>query len=145
MRTLVDRSFDKVKYYGYGPYESYEDKKTASYPAVFETTVKGLHEDYIKPQENGSRCGCRFVELSDGQNIIRADGLDFSFNVSHYTQEELTEKKHNFELTECENIVLCIDYRQSGIGSNSCGPETNDKFKIKGGFEFKIQVSNRNI
>lgn len=145
IRAFVDKSFAKVKYYGYGPYESYEDKKLASYPAVFETTVKALHEDYIKPQENGSHCGCRFVELSDGQNIIRADGLDFSFNVSHYTQEEFTEKKHNFELTECENIVLCIDYRQSGIGSNSCGPETNDKFKIKGGFEFKIQVSNRNI
>lgn len=71
--------------------------------------------------------------------------MDFTFNASYYTQEELTEKKHNFELIECENIVFCIDYRQSGIGSNSCGPETNDEFKIKGEFEFKIQISNGNI
>ena len=145
IRTFVDKSFDKVKYYGYGPYESYEDKKLASYPAVFETTVKALHEDYIKPQENGSHCGCRFVELSDNKNVIRADGEDFSFNASHYTQEELTAKKHNYELKECNDTVLCIDYKQSGIGSNSCGPETNDEFKIKGEFEFKIQVSNRSV
>ena len=71
--------------------------------------------------------------------------MDFTFNASYYTQGELTEKKHNFELIECENIVFCIDYRQSGIGSNSCGPETNDEFKIKGEFEFKIQISNGNI
>lgn len=145
IRTFVDKSFDKVKYYGYGPYESYEDKKLASYPAVFETTVKALHEDYIKPQENGSHCGCRFVELSDNKNVIRADGEDFSFNASHYTQEELTAKKHNYELKECNDTVLCIDYKQSGIGSNSCGPGTNDEFKIKGEFEFEIQVSNRSV
>ena len=54
----------------------------------------------------------------------------FSFNASEYTQEELTEKEHNFELQPCGSTVVCIDYAQNGIGSNSCGPELQSKYKF---------------
>ena len=57
-------------------------------------------------------------------------GENFSFNASHYTQEELTEKQHNFELCPSDYTVLCIDERQSGIGSNSCGPMLLPKYRL---------------
>ena len=57
-------------------------------------------------------------------------GEGFSFNVSHFTQEELTEKGHSFELEECGSTVLCLDYRHNGIGSASCGPALNEKYKL---------------
>ena len=46
----------------------------------------------------------------------------FSFQASPYTQEELTRKAHNYELEKCGETVLCVDYKMSGVGSNSCGP-----------------------
>ena len=61
--------------------------------------------------------------------IVSTEG--FSFNASHYTQEELTEKGHNFELEECGSTVLCVDYRQNGIGSASCGPDLMRKYALE--------------
>lgn len=54
----------------------------------------------------------------------------FSFNASVYTQEELTEKAHNFELAPSGFTVLCLDYRQDGIGSASCGPELRKEYRL---------------
>ena len=138
LRMRLPESFDRVRYYGMGPYESYPDKHSASFPAVFEAEVGELNEDYIFPQENGSRCGCRYVELTGGKGLVRAEGNDFSFNASYYTQEELTEKRHNYELEKCGGTVLCIDHGQSGLGSNSCGPGPREDMKIKGEFTFSV-------
>ena len=64
-----------------------------------------------------------------GLRAWQPDG--FSFNASHYTQEELAQKKHNFELEECGHVVLCLDAAQSGMGSNSCGPELLEQYRVK--------------
>jgi beta-galactosidase len=131
LRLFLPKAFEQVQYLGLGPYESYEDKRQASYWSRFDATVTGLHEDYIKPQENGSHCGCAWVTLSDAKTELKvtADGA-FAFNASHYTQEELTQKKHNFELVPSGETVFCVDYRQSGIGSASCGPALAQEFQI---------------
>lgn len=98
---------------------------------LFTADVKAMHEDYIYPQENGSHHDCDFVELSGGRLCLTVAGTDtFAFNASVYTQEELAEKAHNYELEESPYTVLCIDYRQSGIGSNSCGPELLEKYRL---------------
>lgn len=77
----------------------------------------------MKPQENGSHFGCARVTITDGAGAVTVTSLeDFSFNLSHYTQEEMTEKMHNYELTESPDNVFCFDCKMSGVGSNSCGP-----------------------
>ena len=82
-----------------------------------------MHEDYLKPQENGSHYKCRELIVGDeNQNKIFVYAKDFSFNVSHYTEEMLEKAEHNFELKESDSVVLCIDTKMSGIGSGSCGP-----------------------
>ena len=58
------------------------------------------------------------------------EGDSENTGISIYTQEELTEKKHNFELVPAENMILCLDYAQNGIGSNSCGPELLGKYRL---------------
>lgn len=131
LKILLPKSFQRVEYYGYGPYESYCDKHRASYIDRFETTVDKLHEDYIKPQENGSHYGCSYVKISSKKRILSVFGKEpFSFNASNYTIEELTVKKHNFELEEADFVTLCVDYMQSGVGSNSCGPELMEKYRL---------------
>lgn len=140
LRLFLSDDHDQVEYFGYGPNESYEDKNLASYFGVFSCDIRDMHEDYIKPQENGSHMRCRYVSV-DGITVT-AD-KPFSFNMSKYTQEELTEKKHNFELNESGYTVLCIDYKQHGIGTNSCGPEPLKQYSFceeKFGFKFRIKV-----
>ena len=100
-----------------------------------------MHEDYIRPQENGSHFDCDYVILQGGKATLTVAGEEtFSFNASVYTQEELTEKAHNYELEESPYTVLCVDYRQSGIGSNSCGPELAEEYQLnEEAFEFRVR------
>lgn len=147
LRLFLPKSYQSVRYYGYGPYESYPDKHRSSYIGLFEQEVAKLHEDYIFPQENSSHCGCRYVSLTgsvDDPELFVTSDADFSFNASEYTQEELTAKMHNYELEKSPYTVLCLDYKQSGIGSNSCGPELLSKYRFdEEHFEFKLQLNIR--
>lgn len=132
LRLFLDNSFDNVRYYGMGPAESYCDKHRASTHGLYAMRVEEMHEDYIRPQENGSHYDCSYVVTEGEKWGLAAFGeKEFSFNVSHYTQEELTEKKHNFELVPCGDMVLCLDYAQCGIGSESCGPGLPEKYRFE--------------
>jgi len=141
LRMFLPERFENVEYYGYGPYESYIDKRRASYKGKFKATVDELHEDYIRPQENGSHYDCRYVKLTDKDgNGILCTAESLSFNASYYTQEELTAKAHNYELEKSGYTVLCIDYMQSGMGSASCGPQLAEKYRLNGNFDFKVSI-----
>ncbi|MBP1545380.1 MAG: glycoside hydrolase family 2 [Oscillospiraceae bacterium] len=131
IRLFVPKSFDKVQYFGFGPAESYIDKHRASYMGNFTSAISDMFEDYIRPQENSSHYGCKHMTLI-GENVkvnFRSD-KDFSFNASEYTQEELSSKRHNFELEKCCDNVICIDHMMAGVGSNSCGPALAEKYRL---------------
>ena len=139
LRLFVDRSFDSVEYFGYGPTESYIDKHNSTWLGNFSAKIKDLHEDYIRPQENGSHFACRYLSVKSGADIIKVLATEqalkspwkgFSFSASEYTQEELASKKHNFELEKCEFNVICADFAMAGVGSNSCGPALAEKYRI---------------
>ena len=148
LRLFLPKEMSRVTYSGIGPVESYIDKKWAGYHGVFTSEVKDMHEDYLRPQENGSHHDCDYVTVaSAGQGAGKGISLTvvaeepFAFNVSCYTQEELTAKAHNYELEEAPYTVLCIDYRQSGIGSNSCGPQLLEKYQLnQEKFTFEVRL-----
>lgn len=131
IRLFLPKTFDKVEYFGFGPYESYADKHQASYIGLFSSDIRDMHEDYIRPQENSSHCGCKHMTVSDGKIGVRfTSSEDFSFNASEYTEEELAEKRHNFELEKCSSNVICVDGKMSGVGSNACGPALAEKYRL---------------
>ena len=131
MRFFFERDLNCVEYYGYGPNESYCDKHRSAYKGLFDSTVRAMHEDYIRPQENGSRFGCEYVELYNKTDRLRfASDSDISFSFSEYTQEELAGRKYNFELERFAGNVFCIDYKMSGVGSASCGPELLPQYRL---------------
>lgn len=142
LRLFLDSKMESVEYYGMGPGESYCDKHQSTSHDIYCTNVADLHEDYINPQENGSHFDCSYVKIEGGGFGIAALSPDkISFNASFYTQEELTEKQHNFELQPSGSVVLCLDYAQNGIGSNSCGPRLLDKYRFdEKEFEFNIML-----
>lgn len=131
LRLFLPKEMEQVTYYGVGPDESYCDKHRAGSHGEYSTTVAALHEDYIRPQENGSHWDCDYVMLhGSGTKLTAVSSVPFCFNASHYTQEELAEKGHNFELESCGSTVLCLDYAMNGIGSNSCGPELMEQYQF---------------
>ena len=131
VRLFLPKRFETLSYYGYGPNESYVDKRRSSYLSRFESTVTSSFENYLKPQENGSHYGCEEVTVCDGSgSSVNVQGGGFSFSALHYTEEELTEKRHSFELEEYDGTVLSIDGAMSGIGSNSCGPVLAEKYRV---------------
>ena len=131
LRFFVPKNFDRVEYLGFGPRESYCDKHRASYLGKFTALVSEMHEDYVKPQENSSHFGCKYMKLfSDNISVTFAGSGDFSFNASEYTQEELSAKAHNFELEKSQDNIICIDSRMAGVGSSSCGPALADEYRL---------------
>ena len=125
----VERSMRHVTYYGYGPDESYIDKREHCYVDMFQAEVEDLHENYIRPQENGSHYHCRYVSLENEKYRLLAEADNYlDFNVSDYTVEELAGKRHNFELEPASGSLLSLDARMMGIGSNSCGPDLQEEF-----------------
>lgn len=132
VRMFLDKKLSDVRYFGMGPQESYRDKHQAASHGLYRSDVNDLHEDYIRPQENGSHYDCGYVELNNSRyGIVAFTENTFSFNASYYTQEELEKKTHNYELTESDSVVLCVDYAQNGIGSNSCGPVVLDQYRFQ--------------
>ena len=131
VRMFLDKKLSAVRYFGMGPQESYCDKHQAASHGLYQANVDDLHEDYIRPQENGSHYDCEYVELNNSRyGIVASAEKAFSFNASYYTQEELEKKTHNYELAESDSVVLCVDYALNGIGSNSCGPVVLDQYRF---------------
>lgn len=146
LRLFLPGNMERVKYCGIGPAESYVDKRRAGWHGVFEGAVRAMHEDYVRPQENGSHHDCDYVTVYGEQAALTVAGREtFAFNASVYTQEELTRKAHNYELEESPYTVLCVDYRQSGIGSNSCGPVLLEKYRIGEAFRFAVRMAPESI
>lgn len=142
LRLFLPESMNEVAYYGLGPAENYMDKRRASFHGLFSSGVKEMHEDYLRPQENGSRSDCDFVTVKGGAASLSAvSERTFSFNASVYTQEELTEKSHNYQLVPSGCTVLCLDYRHNGIGSASCGPKLRKEYRFdEEEFTFEVKL-----
>ena len=131
VRMFLDKKLSDARYFGMGPQESYRDKHQAVSHGLYRANVGDLHEDYIRPQENGSHYDCEYVELNNSRyGIVASAEKAFSFNASYYTQEELEKKTHNYELIESDSVVFCVDYALNGIGSNSCGPVVLEQYRF---------------
>jgi len=143
LRFFLSDGQEKLTYFGSGPYESYIDKKYASYIGIFDSDANSEYVDYIKPQEHGSHCETEWLEVSGNSRYMRVQAIDtpLSFNLSKYTSEELATKAHNFELEKCGSTVLTVDYKQCGIGSTSCGPELYEEHRFsENEFEFRFVI-----
>ena len=142
VELTLPKSSQQVSYLGYGPQECYIDKHHLAWFDAFESTVEDMHEDYIKPQENGNHYHCRKASVGNGTNGVTAyAATSFDFSVSNYSDYELAVKKHNYELEESDFVTMHIDYKNSGVGSNSCGPQLLPQYQMNDKeFEWEYQL-----
>lgn len=132
LRLVMPQGAEQMSYFGYGPMESYCDKNLAAKLGEYHTTVYENYEPYIVPQENSSHWNCRWAEVhkAGGHGLLFLAEQPFAFSASHYSPEQLTEKKHYYELVREHETTVILDYRQSGMGSNSCGPYLNERYRF---------------
>jgi len=143
LQLCMPEGNEMVEYFGYGPHESYIDKQKSTWKSRFTASVDTMHENYLRPQENGSHYATEWATVTNSQGIgllfIGRD--DFSFNVSHYTPEDITQACHPYKLQRRDETIVNIDYKMSGVGSNSCGPELLPQYRFYGeDIQFKLRI-----
>ena len=132
MRLTMPEGAEQMRYFGYGPNESYVDKRLASKLGEYKSTVTENYEPYVFPQENSSHWGCRWADVHTvaGHGFLFTSCEPFSFNASHFSPEQLTKTRHHYELKREPETTVMLDMRMDGIGSNSCGPELAEKYRF---------------
>jgi len=128
----LSESLDQLQWFGRGPHENYSDRKESADVGLWQSTVEEQFVAYPKPQETGNKEDVRQLWLTDstGNGIrIVADSV-FSMTALHYTAQDLAAADHPTDLTPRDETILCIDYRQQGLGNSSCGPVCMDQYLI---------------
>lgn len=125
MRFLLDKGCEHVCWYGRGPSETYADCKEGNRIGYYHSTAEQFYFPYVVPQETGNHEDTRWAGFVTKQgNMLLFEAKDrFAFGALHYSQEELTRAAHSNEPERIEDIILCLDYAQHGLGSASWGAE----------------------
>ncbi|MDR3195169.1 MAG: glycoside hydrolase family 2, partial [Tannerella sp.] len=114
----LDKSLNRVEWYGRGPQENYPDRKTGYKTGIYTATVQDMYEPYLIPQDYGLRTDNRWVRLTDAEG----DGLQFkvnerfNFNVYPFSTENLTKAVYTYQLQEQDGVTFNLDYATSGVG-----------------------------
>ena len=83
--------------------------------------------NYVRPQEHGNHMDVKMLRIGK-MEFFSNDA--FEMNVSKYSTDSLYKAEHTDELVEDGKVHLRIDYKVSGIGSNSCGPALPEKYRL---------------
>ena len=105
---------------------------------MYESSAEKEYVPYIRPQEHGNHYNTKYMKLGEF-SFVSDKGFDM--NVSEYSTEEIASKNHYFELEKNGVTNVRIDYKNSGIGSGSCGPQLTEKYRMMDKsvhFEFSI-------
>lgn len=134
----LPKKYGAFEYDGYGPYESYIDKRLASEYGSYRSTAKKEYFPWIKPQETGSHYGSERLKIDNAFTITAEK--PFSFSVLPYSVEQLRKAKHHFELPKSDRVYVHLDVAMSGVGTASCGPKLAEKYQApkKGKNTFRI-------
>ncbi|MCQ2454966.1 MAG: DUF4981 domain-containing protein [Clostridia bacterium] len=124
--TLNKNSKD-FEYFGMGPYENYLDMHHASKVDFYKSNADKEYVNYVRPQEHGNHIKTKLLNI--GKLSFTTDKT-FEFNVSDFSVAQLYKANHTDELKKDGKIHLRIDYKVSGIGSNSCGPKLKKQYQL---------------
>ena len=135
----LDKALSNVGYYGRGPRENYVDRKTASFFGIYRTDVKGLFENYVRPQDNGYRGEVRWAEFTDrkGKGVKFSASEPLYLQAQEYNWEDLEFARHRNQQQRFRTPLVAgpvnyvnLDVRQLGLGGASCGPNPQQKYRF---------------
>lgn len=144
LRMALNGQLEKVRWYGRGPQENYSDRKEAADVGEYSRSVTDMLEPYERPQGMGNREDTRWVRLTNaddrGLTIVADEKLNFT--ALHFTDQDLRQADHLYQLKPRKETILSLDYGQMGIGNASCGPTPLPQYYItskSAGLSFSIR------
>jgi len=144
LNIVMPKNFEKMKYIGYGPVETYCDRFRSQILSEFETTVTENFEHYVKPVESSAHYRTKLASVSDenGNGLIFADTSKdgFLFNAKHYSDKQLLETQHDDELTELDETIVSVDYKMHADCPGFASLEPWRTFDEKE-FEFSFDIA----
>lgn len=139
VNLVLDNRFQQADWYGRGPQENYQDRKTAAFVGRYTLPVQQLMHPYIRPQENGYRTEVRRVAFHDEQGrgvaFTAVDTL-LSFSAHHQLNSDFDEgdqkiQRHTFDVPHRKLVNVNIDYKQMGVGGDdSWGARPHAEYMI---------------
>lgn len=120
----LPKEMRNVTWYGLGPEENYPDMKSASLMGVYRANVEEMHVEYAMPQENGHRCNVKWLAVgNDTKSLLICAKKEVGIDVHDYMIKDLADAKHVGEIRHCQETIVHIDMKHSGVGTNACGEE----------------------
>lgn len=121
MQVPVSKSLDRLTWYGRGPHENYIDRNKSADVGMYSISVKDDFVHYVMPQESNNRTDVKWFKLtnSSGKGLYVAGEQPLGISAWPYTQENIEEAKHTYDLEEADFITLNIDHKQMGVGGNN--------------------------
>ena len=138
-----------VRWYGRGPLENMPDRQRGALLDVWESRMDEL--PYVLPQEYGLRTDCRWIELEFESRKLRIEVLEptaLHMSAIRHRDRDLFDARDVTELAECENTVVHLDVAHRGVGTASCGPDVDDRYKIGTGkfrFAYRMKITRRRV
>jgi len=131
-RFRVPSAYDRLVWFGRGPHDSYCDRKESAFVGRYEATVDEQWVPHIRPQENGNKTDVRWIAVLDatGAGLVLCGMPVVEASVHRYTAEEISNAAHQSDLAPGKTVVVNVDFRHGGLGSNSCGPPPLPKYLL---------------
>jgi len=126
--------FENLAWFGRGPHENYTDRAESAFLGIYRSDVGGQFVPYILPQECGNHTDTRWLTLDNGTAGLRIEGdCPLEFSALHHSPADLFAARHTTDLPLREETWLTVDYRQRGLGTGSCGPQTREEYAVSPG------------
>ncbi|MEM7548588.1 MAG: glycoside hydrolase family 2 TIM barrel-domain containing protein [Bacteroidota bacterium] len=137
VQMQIPSDMENISWLGKGPHENYIDRKEGAIVGLYNYSLDEFMEPYLVPQENGNRADVRWASFKNQSTgiLFDADSLIY-FSAFPYTQKQLTEARHPYDLEKQDLITLNIDYAQSGVGgidSWSWWGRPMEQYRLKSG------------
>jgi beta-galactosidase len=137
MNMRISQLLGNVEYYGRGPWENYQDRRTSAFVGRYKTRCDSMYTPYVRPQESGYRTDVRWVKLTDDLGnglLIEADSL-IGFSALPFDYTDLATYawggKHINDLVVRDFIDLNIDHLQMGVGGDdSWGARVHNQYTL---------------
>ena len=136
-RFEMPAAFEQFTWFGRGPWDSYRDRKESCLPGIYKSTVSDQREDYILPQEHGTKQEVRWLSLRDdsGRGLLVVAPDQMAASAVHFRPEDNynnrnNRSRHTYQFKSCANAVVCLDAATRGLGNASCGPDVMEKYEL---------------
>ena len=137
-RLEMPKEMEQLAWFGRGPWDSYVDRKEACLPAIYKSTVTDQYEEYILPQEHGTKQEVRWLSLTNGEGrgLLFAAPDRMAASAVHFRPEDNytdsnNRSKHTYQFKSCSTTVVNLDAATRGLGNNSCGPDVMAQYELK--------------